>query len=95
MSEIQDEDIITLTDENGNNVDFLLLDVVEYKGDDYMVMVPLDDEEMEDDDEDEVVILKVIRDGEEETYSGVEDEDVLNAVFEIFQEENANEDDED
>lgn len=95
MSEIQDEDIITLTDENGNDVDFLLLDVVEYKGDDYMVMVPLDDEEMEDDDEDGVVILKVIRDGEEETYSGVEDEDVLNAVFEIFQEENANEDDED
>lgn len=96
MSEIQDEDIITLTDENGNDVDFLLLDVVEYNGDDYMVMVPMDDEEIEDsDDEDEVVILKVIRDGEEETYSGVEDEDVLNAVFEIFQEENANEDDED
>lgn len=62
MSEIQDEDIITLTDENGNDVEFLLLDVVEYNNDDYMVMIPLDDEEIEDDDEqDEVVILKVIR----------------------------------
>ena len=71
MSEIQDEDIITLTDENGNDVEFLLLDVVEYNNDDYMVMIPLDDEE---------------------TYSGVEDEDVLNAVFEIFQEQNAEED---
>ena len=71
MSEIQDEDIITLTDENGNDVEFLLLDVVEYNNDDYMVMIPLDDEE---------------------TYSGVEDEDVLNAVFEIFQEQNADED---
>ena len=82
MSEIQDEDIITLTDENGNDVEFLLLDVVEYNNDDYMVMIPLDDEEIEDDDEqDEVVILKVIREGDEETYSGVEDEDVLNAVF--------------
>ena len=59
MSEIQDEDIITLTDENGNDVEFLLLDVVEYNNDDYMVMIPLDDEEIEDDDEqDEVVILK-------------------------------------
>ena len=78
MSEIQDEDIITLTDENGNDVEFLLLDVVEYNNDDYMVMIPLDDEEIEDDDEqDEVVILKVIREGDEETYSGVEDEDVL------------------
>lgn len=84
MSEIQDEDIITLTDENGNDVEFLLLDVVEYNNDDYMVMIPLDDEEIEDDDEqDEVVILKVIREGDEETYSGVEDEDVLNVVFEI------------
>ena len=93
MSEIQDEDIITLTDENGNDVEFLLLDVVEYNNDDYMVMIPLDDEEIEDDDEqDEVVILKVIREGDEETYSGVEDEDVLNAVFEIFQEQNAEED---
>ena len=71
MSEIQDEDIITLTDENGNDVEFLLLDVVEYNNDDYMVMIPLDDEEIEDDDEqDEVVILKVIREGDEETYSG-------------------------
>lgn len=93
MSEIQDEDIITLTDENGNDVEFLLLDVVEYNNDDYMVMIPLDDEEIEDDDEqDEVVILKVIREGDEETYSGVEDEDVLNAVFEIFHEQNAEED---
>lgn len=93
MSEIQDEDIITLTDENGNDVEFLLLDVVEYNNDDYMVMIPLDDEEIEDDDEqDEVVILKVIREGDEETYSGVEDEDVLNAVFELFQEQNAEED---
>ena len=80
-------------DENGNDVEFLLLDVVEYNNDDYMVMIPLDDEEIEDDDEqDEVVILKVIREGDEETYSGVEDEDVLNAVFEIFQEQNADED---
>ena len=50
MSEIQDEDIITLTDENGNDVEFLLLDVVEYNNDDYMVMIPLDDEEIEDDE---------------------------------------------
>ena len=74
-------------------VDFHAQDVVEYNNDDYMVMIPLDDEEIEDDDEqDEVVILKVIREGDEETYSGVEDEDVLNAVFEIFQEQNAEED---
>ena len=90
MSEIQDEDIITLTDENGNDVEFLLLDVVEYNNDDYMVMIPLDDEEIEDDDEqDEVVILKVIREGDEETYSGVEDEDldsIMGCIFPVMDE---------
>ena len=38
MSEIQDEDIITLTDENGNDVEFLLLDVVEYNNDEKLRM---------------------------------------------------------
>ncbi len=94
QNEIQDENIITLTDDEGNDVEFFLLDVVEYKDEDYMVMIPLDgdDEDDEEEDEDEVVILKVIHDGDEEIYSGVEDEETLNAVFEIFQEQNAEED---
>lgn len=94
QNEIQDENIITLTDDEGNDVEFFLLDVVEYKDEDYMVMIPLDDEDEDDeeDDEDEVVILKVIHDGSEEIYSGVEDEETLNAVFELFQEQNADED---
>lgn len=94
MSEIQDENYITLTDDDGKEVEFYLLDIVEYKDDDYMVMIPMDDDEdmEEDDEEDEVVILKVIRDGEEETYEGVEDEEILDAVFDLFQQQNAEED---
>lgn len=95
QNEIQDENIITLTDDEGNDVEFFLLDVVEYKDEDYMVMIPLDDDDEEldeDDEEDEVVILKVVHEGDEEIYSGVEDEETLNAVFAIFQEQNAEED---
>lgn len=95
MSEIQDENYITLTDDDGKEVEFYLLDIVEYKDEDYMVMIPMDDEDMEEDDEeDEVVILKVVRDGDEETYEGVEDEEILDAVFELFQQQNAEEDEE-
>ena len=79
MIQLDDDSIITLTDDDGNDVDFLLLDVVEYQEKDYLVLLPLEEEE-----EDNVLILQVERNGEEETYVGVEDEAVMNAVFDLF-----------
>ena len=81
MIQLDEDSIITLTDDEGNEVDFLLLDVVEYAEKDFLVLLPLEDEE---DEEDNVLILQAVRNGEEETYVGVEDEAVLNAVFELF-----------
>ena len=81
MIQLDDDSIITLTDDDGNEVDFLLLDVVEYDEKDFLVLLPLEDEE---DEEDNVLILQAVRNGEEETYVGIEDEAVLNAVFELF-----------
>ena len=76
-------DVIVLNDEDGNDVEFEFLDLIEYEGEEYVVLLPLDE------DADEVVILKVIP-GEDEDdaqeYESVEDTDVLNAVFEIFKE---------
>ena len=81
MIQLDEDSIITLTDDEGNEVDFLLLDVVEYAEKDFLVLLPLEDEE---DEEDNVLILQAVRNGEEETYVGVEDEAVLNAVFSLF-----------
>ena len=81
MIQLDDDSIITLTDDDGNEVDFLLLDVVEYAEKDFIVLLPLEDEE---DEEDNVLILQAVRNGEEETFVGVEDEAVLNAVFDLF-----------
>lgn len=81
MIQLDDDSIITLTDDEGNEVDFLLLDVVEYAEKDFLVLLPLEDE---DDEEDNVLILQAVRNGEEETFIGVEDETVMNAVFELF-----------
>lgn len=82
MIQIDDDSIVTLTDDNGVDVDFLLLDVVEYQGEDYMVLLPMEDEDS--DEEDNVLILKVERTEEGEMYSGIEDEAVIDAVFELF-----------
>lgn len=76
------DNIITLNSESGE-VRFEFLDLVEYNGDEFIVLLPADDP----DESGEVVILKldtIDEDAEEESYIGVEDEDTLKAVFNIF-----------
>ena len=74
------ENIITLQDENGEDTDFELLDVIDYEGKEYIVLIPVEDEAGN------VLILEVETDGDEESYATVDDEEILNAVFEIFKE---------
>lgn len=78
------DNIIVLNDEEGNEVEFEFLDLIEFEGEEYVVLLPVE----ESDDAGEVVILKLedTESEEEESYVSVDDEDVLNKVFEIFKE---------
>ena len=76
------ENIVVLHDEDGNEIEFEFLDLVEYNGAEYVVLLPTDESE----DDGQVIILKVEGAGEEEYYAAVEDEAVLGSVFEIFKE---------
>ena len=65
-----------------------MLDIVPYKEHEYVVMLPVDDES----DSPEAVILELLEaeeDNEEDMLQGVEDEEILNAVFNLFMEKNA------
>ena len=80
----EESSILTLTDENGNDVDFEYMDCIEYEGKEYLVLMPAEDES------DEIVILEIEPvDEENENYLSVQDEAVLNAVFGIFKEKYA------
>lgn len=82
FAEEYEAEIITLEDDLGNEQDFEFLDTVEYEGDEYIVLLPADEQEQS-----EVMILKVESlDDENESYAGIDDEDVLQAVFNIFKE---------
>lgn len=71
--------LITLEDEEGNEVEFEFLDIVEYEGEEYIVLIE------NDEDADEVVILKInALDDETEEYVSVDDEDLLEKLFEMF-----------
>lgn len=77
--------IVILNDEEGNEVQFEFLDLIEYNEEEYVILLPVEDEISEEPGE--VVILKVESTSEdEESYVSVEDEEVLNNVFEIFKE---------
>ena len=81
------DNIVILNDEDGNEVKFEFLDLVELDDEEYVVLLPVSEEGEED--EGEVVILKLEdtdEDSEEESYVGVEDEEILNKVFAIFKE---------
>lgn len=84
------ENVVTLTDEDGVEVDFEILDVVPYEGGEYAVLLPVDDES----DVVDAVILEVLASGEEDEedmLQGVDDPAVLDAVFSLFIERNKDE----
>lgn len=79
--ELQEENILTLTDENGEETEFEYLDSVEYGGQEYLILTPTGEESGQ------VVILQVEPvDEETENYLAVEDEILLNEVYAIFRE---------
>ena len=85
---VDPEDIVTLQDENGENVQYEFLDLVEYQEKEYVVLLPIEEEA------DEVIILQVIPcddDPEMEEYVSVETDEELAAVFEVFKEKNKEE----
>ena len=78
------DNIIVLNDEEGNETEFEFLDLIEYEGEEYVVLLPVDESE----EAGEVVILKLedTESEDEESYVSVDDEEILNKVFEIFKE---------
>ena len=78
------DNILVLNDEEGNEVVCVFLDLIEYEGEEYVVLLPVEEEN--DEEPGEVVILKLedSESEEEESYVSVDDEEILNKVFEIF-----------
>lgn len=78
---LEETEILTLTDENGVDTDFEYLDCLTYNGKEYLILLPAGDEDTE------IVILEIEPvDEENENYLAVEDEDTLNAVYDLFKE---------
>lgn len=87
MSDEFGPDFITVTDEDGNDIELELLDVLEHNGQTYLAFFPAVLEEGdEDSDEYGMVILKSITENGEEMLSTLDDEEELNEVYDKFME---------
>lgn len=76
-------DILTLTDDEGNTLELEHLDTLEHQGETYMAFIPA---EMSVEDEYELMILRVEPDEQtgEEILATIEDEALLEQVFQLF-----------
>lgn len=78
---MDDVEILVLSDEMGGEAEFEVLDLVEYEGKSYVVLLPTDENDTG------IVILEMtVIDEENADYADVEDEGILNAVFDLFKE---------
>ena len=76
--------IVTLVDEDGKEVDFDCVAIFDYEKKRYAALIPL--EEVEGVADDEVVILEVVKTPEGETFVPIENEILLDEVFNEFME---------
>ena len=75
----EESNVITFVDENGVESSFEYMDCIEYQGKEYLALLPVEE------DSNEVVILEIEPvDEENENYLTVEDDAVLEAVYDIF-----------
>jgi uncharacterized protein YrzB (UPF0473 family) len=83
MSEERD-DLVVLVDENGEETEYEYLDTIEFNENEYVVLLPVEQDSNED-DMDEVVILKIVEDPDgEDSFVTIDDENEMEAVFEEF-----------
>lgn len=81
LLEEEEVSILTLTNEEGEEEQFEYVATIEYKGDEYLILLPVSDDT-------QIVILKIEPvDEETENYLSVNDDETLNAVYDLFKEQ--------
>ena len=86
MSEEFGPNFITLTDEDGNEIELEYVDAIEVDGQTYMAFFPTVDDEADEAAAEEfgLVILKSITENGEELLSTLDSDEELNRVYDLF-----------
>ncbi len=80
-----ESEIFTLTDEDGNEIDFEIIGQHEMNGVQYVAMLPVEEQEKADADGTwEYVILKLQEEGDETVFVSIDDDDEFDNVADYF-----------
>ena len=77
------DNTVVLTDDEGNEKEYAIIDVVNTDNKEYVILLPLEDED-EDEDSDTVEILRIEGEGDDETWVGLDSEEEVQKVFNLF-----------
>ncbi len=85
LDETGEGEILEFEDENGNIEKYEFLDVVEYNGTDYAVLLPVTENE---DEAVSVFIFEIVEelDSDTDTYVGIGDQQLIDEVYAVFME---------
>ena len=84
-----DDFIVTLLDDNGNEIDYVLLDSIEYDENVYVYLV---EKEHYDDEEQELYIMEFIEENDEVIFNTVDNEILLDELYDEFMQSQEEED---
>ena len=90
MSEDFGPNFVTLTDDEGNDIELEYVDALEHNGTTYMAFFPVVEEDSEDEENEEeygLVILKSQMENGEEFLVTIDDEEEIDKVYDLFMEQ--------
>jgi len=86
MSEEFGPDYVTITDEDGHEIELEMVDALEHNGQTYLAFFPVTLDQHDDVDENSLIILKSIEENGEELLSTLDTDEELNTVYDLFME---------
>ena len=81
---------VTLTDDEGNDIELEYVDALEHNGTTYMAFFPVVEEDSEDEENEEeygLIILKSQMENGEEFLVTIEDKEEIDKVYDLFMEQ--------
>lgn len=81
MADINDDQIIETTTEDGEVVQFRLFDIIEFEEKEYALLLPVDD----DSDDAELVLMRLVKEDDDYLFETIEDDDEFDRVSEYIE----------
>ena len=78
-----EEQLIETVDEEGNVINFELIDIIEMDGKEYGLLLPKEEND-DPEEEKEVVLMRLTKEGEEYIFEMIEDDEEFNKVVEFI-----------